>query len=86
MLFFRHELTAAEMIVKPPKGKHSVKGLGVTEPDPKVTGTTPTGAVIPYGKGVKTSKKNCHLLYNEYIVYDVSQVNIQYLLKMTFKY
>jgi len=82
-----HELTAAkETLLKAPKGKNSVKGLGQTAPDPTDTYILPTGTEIPYGKGVKTNAKKTSLLYNEYIVYDVDQVNIAYLVEVNFKY
>ncbi|ODN00092.1 Poly [ADP-ribose] polymerase 1 [Orchesella cincta] len=83
-----HELKQAkDTISKPPKPNHSVKGLGQTEPDPKETHTFSDGVMVPYGKPV-TSKaaQNSALLYNEYIVYDIAQVNIKYLLRVNFKY
>ncbi|KAM7430085.1 Poly [ADP-ribose] polymerase 1 [Porites harrisoni] len=81
-----HELTAASYIAKPPKGKHSVKGCGRTGPDPTADITLEDGTIVPVGKGTSTSVANTSLLYNEYIVYDVAQINIKYLLKMDFKY
>ena len=42
-IFFRHELKAAEYIEKLPKGCHSVKGLGSTEPDPACVRELPNG-------------------------------------------
>uniref|UniRef100_A0A667ZY40 Poly [ADP-ribose] polymerase n=1 Tax=Myripristis murdjan TaxID=586833 RepID=A0A667ZY40_9TELE len=66
-----HELKKASHITKLPKGKHSVKGLGRTAPDPAATVSL---------DGVQV------LLYNEYIVYDVAQVNLKYLLKIKFNY
>ncbi|ESN96355.1 hypothetical protein HELRODRAFT_95414 [Helobdella robusta] len=81
-----HELTQANFITELPRGKHSVKGLGTTAPDPKQNYVCEDGVVIPMGKGVKTKVKLTSLLYNEYIVYDVAQVNMKYLLKLNFKY
>jgi len=81
-----HELTAASYISKPPKGKHSVKGCGKTGPDPSADVTLEDGTIVPVGKGTNTSVANSSLLYNEYIVYDVGQINIKYLLKLDFKY
>ena len=46
----------------------------------------PDGVEIPLGAAVNDSKLKSELLYNEYIVYDVAQVNIQYMLKMNFKH
>ncbi|KAK7863506.1 hypothetical protein R5R35_009060 [Gryllus longicercus] len=82
-----YERPAADYIEKLPKNHHSCKGLGRTEPDPKAAVVRPDGVEIPLGKGVPVKKgNNLSLYYNEYIVYDVAQVNIQYLLKMDFKY
>uniref|UniRef100_A0A3B3BNM2 Poly [ADP-ribose] polymerase n=1 Tax=Oryzias melastigma TaxID=30732 RepID=A0A3B3BNM2_ORYME len=80
-----HELKKASHITKLPKGKHSVKGLGRTAPDPNAT-VTLDGVQVPLGKGVQTNIDDTSLLYNEYIVYDVAQVNMKYLLKIKFNY
>ncbi|XP_030051590.1 poly [ADP-ribose] polymerase 1 isoform X2 [Microcaecilia unicolor] len=80
-----NELKSAAQITKLPKGKHSVKGLGKTAPDP-VASITLNGVEVPLGKGVDTGISNASLLYNEYIVYDVAQVNLKYLLKLKFNY
>lgn len=135
------EKTRAEYIEKPPKGHHSVKGVGKTEPDPNLIKKI-DGVEVPVGKGVSTGgTTDGALLYNEYpflmlpifslkplsrasvctmirqcfywlalgsqdawnrktrhwsifsliqffryIVYDVAQVHIKYLLKLKFKY
>jgi poly [ADP-ribose] polymerase len=81
------ELTdAKDTLLKPPRSKHSVKGVGKTEPDPTDFYELPTGTIVPYGKPVKAKVKNTSLLYNEYIVYDVAQVNITYLVQAKFKF
>ncbi|XP_060772355.1 poly [ADP-ribose] polymerase 1 [Neoarius graeffei] len=80
-----HELKKASHITKLPKGKHSVKGLGRTAPDPGAT-VSLNGVDVPLGKGINTNIDDTSLLYNEYIVYDVSQVNLKYLLKLRFNY
>ncbi|XP_067883469.1 poly [ADP-ribose] polymerase 1-like, partial [Heterodontus francisci] len=80
-----HELKRANHITKLPKGKHSVKGVGKTAPDPSAT-IKMDGVDVPLGKGVRTLATDSSLLYNEYIVYDVAQVNMKYLLKLNFKY
>lgn len=81
----RYELKNASHITKLPKGKHSVKGLGKTAPDPTAT-TTLDGVEVPLGNGISTGINDTCLLYNEYIVYDVAQVNLKYLLKLKFNY
>ncbi|XP_010863533.1 poly [ADP-ribose] polymerase 1 [Esox lucius] len=80
-----HELKKASHITKLPKGKHSVKGLGRNAPDPSAT-VTLDGVQVPLGKGINTNIDDTSLLYNEYIVYDVAQVNLKYLLKIKFNY
>ncbi|XP_069743933.1 poly [ADP-ribose] polymerase 1 isoform X1 [Narcine bancroftii] len=80
-----YELKRANHISKLPKGKHSVKGVGKTAPDPSAT-IMLDGVEVPLGKGVQMPVSDSSLLYNEYIVYDVAQVNLKYLLKLNFKY
>ena len=41
---------------------------------------------MPIGKGVDSKTENSSLLYNEYIVYDISQVNLKYLIDFKFVY
>lgn len=79
-----YELTNAKDVKKLPKNKHSVKGVGKTEPDPKETFVLSNGVKVPLGKGIELNDKSKSLLYNEYIVYDVNQVNIKYLLRVKF--
>ena len=78
-------MKAADYISKLPKGKHSTKGVGMTFPDPEQSETIGKGVTVPLGKPVKSSERSS-LLYNEYIVYDVAQVNIKYLLQVKFDY
>ncbi|RVE52809.1 hypothetical protein evm_002466 [Chilo suppressalis] len=67
------ECSRAESFSKPPKGMHSVWGVGRTQPDPALSHTLPDGTIVPYGTPVQTPNNNTSLLYNEYIVYDVAQ-------------
>ncbi|MEE6473712.1 hypothetical protein FKM82_010148 [Ascaphus truei] len=60
-----HELKAAAHVAKLPKGKHSVKGLGKTAPDPSAT-VQLDGVDVPLGKGVSSPVNDTSLLYNEY--------------------
>ncbi|XP_049283298.1 poly [ADP-ribose] polymerase [Anopheles funestus] len=80
------EYLQAHYVKKLATGKHSVKGIGRTQPDPASSHIRPDGVEIPMGKGVSDEKIKSSLLYNEFIVYDVGQVNCQYLFKMNFKY
>ena len=72
-------------MTKLPKGKHSTKGVGMTQPDSAHAHTTKKGVIVPMGKGVNSAQRSS-LLYNEYIVYDVAQINIKYMLQVDFKY
>lgn len=81
-----HELTKASFIQKLPDGKYSTKGCGKTIPNPKEFHTCDDGVVVPCGKPITNETLRSDLLYNEYIVYDVAQVNVKYLLKMKFNY
>lgn len=83
---FRYDLKNAKNISKLPSGKHSVKGIGKTCPDPTQTVKLPDGTFIPVGVPKMADNHSGALLYNEYIVYDVAQVNIKYLVKTTFDY
>lgn len=81
-----HDLQQANYIEKLPKGKHSTKGIGSTQPDPKGAYTRADGVIVPMGKPITDKKISTSLLYNEYIVYNENQVNLQYLLKVKFIY
>ncbi|KAF4521657.1 hypothetical protein B566_EDAN009390 [Ephemera danica] len=85
-LLCSEERTQADYIESLPKGKHSVKGVGQTHPDPEHTVVLPHGVEVPLGPPAKSNVQQTSLLYNEYIVYDASQVKIEYLLKLNFKY
>ncbi|CAL4074076.1 unnamed protein product, partial [Meganyctiphanes norvegica] len=81
-----YERKAAEYVEKLPKGKHSCKGLGRTQPDPAENKILEDGTIVPLGKGVSSEINDSSLLYNEYIVYDVAQINAKYLLRVKFNY
>jgi len=80
-----YEATKAEYIEKLKPGFQSTKGLGKTEPDPSGLKDL-DGVKVPTGQGVKNTSLKTDLLYNEYIVYDVGQVNSKYLFRMKFNY
>ncbi|MCO5553108.1 hypothetical protein L7F22_006629 [Adiantum nelumboides] len=71
---------------KLPPGKLSTKGLGGTEPNSKDFKVLPDGLIVPMGKPVQKKENTGSLLYNEYIVYDVEQIRMRYLLQVKFKY
>lgn len=75
---------------KLPKGKMSTKGLGRSEPDKNEWVTLDDGCVIPCGNLKNVQDKNAananSLLYNEYIVYNVDQIKLRYLVKVEFDF
>ncbi|KAI4364087.1 hypothetical protein MLD38_020224 [Melastoma candidum] len=79
-----YELKNAKYMDKPPKGKHSTKGLGKTIPRESEYVKWKDDMIVPCGKPVSSKVKASELMYNEYIVYDTSQVKMQYLLKVRF--
>lgn len=76
-------LVHASHISKLHKGKHSAKGLGKTIPDPSAS-ITMDGVEVPLGTGISSGVNNTCLLYNEYIVYDITHISLKYLLKLKF--
>ncbi|XP_048549512.1 poly [ADP-ribose] polymerase 1 [Triticum urartu] len=81
-----HELKKATPMDKPPRGKHSTKGLGKTVPLESEFVKWRDDVVVPCGKPVPASIRASELLYNEYIVYNTAQVKMQFLLKVKFRH
>ncbi|TQD73446.1 hypothetical protein C1H46_041032 [Malus baccata] len=79
-----YELKKAAYMDKPPKGKHSTKGLGKKIPQELEYVKWKDDVIVPCGKPVPSNVKASELMYNEYIVYDTAQVKMQYLLKVRF--
>lgn len=65
-----------------PAGKASTKGCGATGPS-EDNFTEIDGVTVPMGPGENTGATGS-LLYNEFIVYDVDQVKMKYLVKCKF--
>ncbi|KAF6175035.1 hypothetical protein GIB67_039583 [Kingdonia uniflora] len=81
-----YELKKSAYIEKLPEGKHSTKGLGKMIPQPSEYMKWTEEVVVPCGKPVPSKIKASELMYNEYIVYDTSQVKMQFLLKVRFNH
>ncbi|KAL6210669.1 hypothetical protein ACLB2K_015901 [Fragaria x ananassa] len=79
-----HELKKATYMDKPPKGKHSTKGLGKKKPEESDYVKWRDDVTVPCGKPVDSHVRVSELMYNEYIVYDTAQVKMQFLLKVKF--
>ncbi|KAK9201869.1 hypothetical protein WN944_017077 [Citrus x changshan-huyou] len=71
---------------KLPDGKLSTKGVGQTAPDPLEAETLEDGVIVPLGKPKEQLSSKGHLLYNEYIVYNVDQIRMRYVVQVNFKY
>jgi len=76
----------AEYMEKPRPGFDSTKGCGVTVPDPSAELKLPDGLVVPYGPPVPKGPQGGSLLYNEFIVYDVAQCVVSYLVVVKFHF
>ncbi|GAB2226411.1 hypothetical protein Drorol1_Dr00022216 [Drosera rotundifolia] len=79
-----YELKKAKYMDKPPRGKHSTKGLGKKVPDEAGFAKWKDEVLVPCGKPVDSDVTGTELNYNEYIVYDTAQVKLQFLLKVRF--
>ncbi|WOL07421.1 poly(ADP-ribose) polymerase2 [Canna indica] len=79
-----HELKKFTYMDKPPKGKHSTKGLGTTVPLESEFVKWRDEVVVPCGKPVPSCVPASELPYNEYIIYNTNQVKMQFLLKVRF--
>lgn len=77
------ELRQSKYMEEPQPGSNSTKGCGSTAPNPKEAKKV-DGVLWPLGKTVDAGRDGYSLLYNEYIVYDVNQVQMKYLIKMKF--
>lgn len=69
-----------------PEGKLSTKGIGGTAPDPSKARELEDGLVVPLGKPRKESGIKGDLLYNEYIVYNVEQIRMRYVVHVNFNF
>eukprot|EP00049_Salpingoeca_infusionum_P016729 m.345280 g.345280 ORF g.345280 m.345280 type:complete len:1053 (-) comp16140_c0_seq2:7529-10687(-) len=82
-----YERTSAEYVTKLPAGKHSTFGMGKTAPTASQTISIDDGEVsVPLGKGKASGVSRSSLYYNEFIVYDVAQVRLRYLLRVNFNF
>ncbi|KAM1058180.1 hypothetical protein EV2_032284 [Malus domestica] len=80
-------LTAKYDADKLPVGKLSTKGVGGTEPDFSEAQLLDDGVVVPLGKPKEnTSRPKGSLLYNEYIVYNVEQIRMRYVVQVNFNF
>ncbi|CAL0316465.1 unnamed protein product [Lupinus luteus] len=71
---------------KLPKGKLSTKGVGGTAPDFLEAQALEDGLIVPLGKPKSNSGIKGSLLYNEYIVYNVEQIRMRYVVHVNFNF
>lgn len=69
-----------------PKGKLSTKGVGQAAPNIADSMIIEDGLVVPLGKPKYEPSKRGYLQYNEYIVYNVDQIRMRYVLHVSFNY
>lgn len=69
-----------------PKGKLSTKGVGQMAPNIAESKVTDDGVVVPLGKPKEEPSKRGSLLYNEYIVYNIDQIRMRYVLHVSFNF
>ena len=68
-----------------PAFTHSTRGVGKTGPGVN-TRVKFREMIVPIGPGVTSNSINSSLLYNEFIIYDVAQARLEYLIKAKFNY
>lgn len=68
-----------------PSYAHSTKGVGKTAPGVN-TRARFRNMIVPIGPGVSAKSISSSLLYNEFIIYDVTQARLEYLIKLKFNY
>lgn len=80
----RASYTAGEDSAK--QKKHSTWGRGRSVPNPKEYQTLEDGTVVPCGKLVASPDvpATASLLYNEFIVYNLAQANLRYMIRLKF--
>ncbi|XP_013149154.1 PREDICTED: poly [ADP-ribose] polymerase-like [Papilio polytes] len=67
-----------------PEDIHSVWGVGLIQPNP-TEDVILQNVLVPLGTPINSGAQT-NLFYNEYIVYDVAQVNIKYLVQLKFNF
>lgn len=75
------DLNRDQFMTKALPGTDSTKALGTIEPDPAENVVRPDGVVVPCGKIHDSGCKNVSCLEHQYIVYDVAQCRLQYLIQ-----
>ncbi|XP_043700475.1 poly [ADP-ribose] polymerase 2-like [Telopea speciosissima] len=69
-----------------PAGKLSTKIIGSTAPDSSMSKTLKDGVIVPLGKPKEQPGPKGFLYYNEYIVYNVEQIRMRYIVQVNFNF
>lgn len=69
-----------------PEGKLSTKGVGATAPDFSQSEVRDDGVIVPLGSPKEQTGPKGSLLYNEYIVYNVEQIKMRYVVHVDFSF
>jgi poly [ADP-ribose] polymerase len=80
-----NDLRGALYMNNPASGTHSTKGLGKMCPD-EAEAELVDGIKWPCGRMVDAGVGQTSLLYPEYVVYDVAQVRMRYLVHVRFNF
>jgi poly [ADP-ribose] polymerase len=81
-----YQVKKPEYVEKLPDGKLSTLALSKFVPDPTKEETVEDKIVIPIGKLSESGLADVFLEHSEYVVYNVSQVRIRYMLKVKFDF
>jgi ankyrin repeat protein/predicted DNA-binding WGR domain protein len=75
------ELTVPQTVTSLPEGHLSVKGVGISTPNPKKDVYIPNGMILPLGELTQrdNTSKLISLQYDEYVVYNEDQVKVRYM-------
>ncbi|XP_043817726.1 poly [ADP-ribose] polymerase 2-A isoform X4 [Manihot esculenta] len=69
-----------------PKGNLSAKAIGRTEPDPSKVEILEDGIIVPQGKPIDQTKPKAVWGMNEYIIFNVDQIRIRYVVHVKLCY
>jgi len=75
------DLDRDQFMTKALPGSDSTKALGTIEPDPAENFVREDGVVVPCGKIHNSGYHNVSCMEHQYIVYDVAQCRLQYLIQ-----
>jgi len=78
-----YKVTQPQYMEKAPDNHHSVHAQSIIIPDPSRT-TMKDGVAVPLGKGIPSNVPDAFLSHSEFVVYDVAQIHMKYLLRVKF--